>query len=192
MKKTPLQTGLLALVFSSACIACTSVRLVSDYDPVIDQGVTSFAVEINTHVKNMAELGGKPAGTYEATFATYNALDARLDVMISRADAASGGSSCQLQSQVYQKLSQILKSSLPPGMQAGTEANAMSASACNTRLLELVKQQLAVLRQIHQSTDKCQNLSCLRPATAKDALAIMNQSIAAVTVVETAKKQSKQ
>jgi len=57
--------------------------------------------------------------------------------------------------------------------------------------LVLVKKQLSDIRKIHRDEDKCgeKELSCLRPATAKTALKIANQSINAVSIVETAKKQ---
>jgi hypothetical protein len=79
-------------------------------------------------------------------------------------------------------------SKVPVALQQGTDATAASASSCNAHLLLLVKDQLSFIREIHKNSDKCNEVSCLRPATAKDALAIANQSINAVSIVEAAKK----
>lgn len=169
---------------------CGTIRLVSDYDEVIDKGIGEFSEQLNAHMKNMSELGGKPEGTYDATLKTYNLLDAKLDNLIARAANGSDGKGCKLQATVFSKVSSILKDNIPAGVQQGSDATAATANACSTRLLDLVKQQLASIREIHKTTDKCgpNQLSCIRPATAKDALAIATQSSNAVAVVEAAKK----
>ena len=181
---------LVTIVFITATIltGCGTIRLVSDYDEVIDKGVIEFSEQLNTHIKNMAELGGKQEGTYDATFKTYNALESKLDVLIARASAASEAKACKLEAKVFQKISEILRSNAPPELQQGTDARASTSSACNARLLVLVKDQLSSIREIHKTIDKCNGVSCIRPATSKDAMAIANQSITAVSVVEAAKK----
>jgi hypothetical protein len=63
--------------------------------------------------------------------------------------------------------------------------------------LELVGAQLGLIETSHEKTDRCKSveepdgpeISCLRPATAKTALDITNQSIDAAWVVEMAKKE---
>lgn len=178
-----------------ALAGCAGVRLVSDYDLVIDQGISDFSEQLNMHVKNMAELGGQPEGSYEANLRTYNALEAKLELLITRATIASGGKSCRLQNQLYSQLSHVLQTTPSPVLQpeAGTAdspADSAAASACNVRLLTLVAQQLSAIRTIHRSADTCRGISCLRPVSARDALAAANQSIMAVMVVETAKKKA--
>lgn len=170
--------------------ACGTFRLVSDYDEVIDKGIGEFSEQLNAHMKNMAELGGKPEGTYDATLKTYNALDAKLDNLIARSENGSDRKGCKLQATVFSKVSGILKEKVPEDLQQGADATAATANACSTRLLDLVKQQLAIIREIHKTTDKCgpTQLSCIRPATAKDALLVATQSSNAVAIVETAKK----
>lgn len=168
---------------------CSSIRLVSDYDEVIDKGTMDFAEQLNTHVKNMADLGGRPEGTYQTNFRTYNALDAKLDVLIARASSASSGLGCRLEKKVYDRVAALLQNQMPPEVRASDAGAAGDANGCNERLLILVKQQLGSIRTIHRETDKCGVMSCLRPATAKTAMDIANQSIRAVSVVENAKKQ---
>lgn len=178
----------IAVVAAALLTGCGTVRLVSNYDEVVDRGITEFSEQLNTHIKNMAELAGKREGTYDATFATYNALDSKLDVLIARASAASDGKACMLEAKTFQKVSEVLKDKAPAELQPGADATASTESACNARLLVLVKDQLASIREIHKTADKCNGLSCIRPATARDAMAIANQSITAVAVVEAAKK----
>lgn len=170
---------------------CTGIRFVSDYDEVIDRGTTEFAEQFNTHVKNMGDLAGTPDGTYEANLRTYNALESKLDVMIARASAASESKGCKLEKKVFDRVQSALKGGMPTEMQSSNSAQTGNSYGCNERLLVLVKEQFSYVKEIHRESDKCgeNKLSCLRPATAKTALSIANQSINAVSIVETAKKQ---
>jgi hypothetical protein len=140
----------------------------------------------------MAELAGTPDGTYETNFKTYNALESKLDVMISRASIAAEGQSCKLQKRAHDKIKDLLKDNIPAELASSDTATTGNENGCNEKLLILVKQQLSLVREIHKTTDKCgdKNLSCLRPTTSKTALSIANQSINAVSVVEAAKKKS--
>jgi len=176
----------LALFFGG----CAGIRLVSDYDEVIDKGVTEFAEQFNTHVKNMGDLAGTQDGTYEANMKTYNALESKLDVMIARASAASEGKACKLEKQVFERVKKLLENKLPAELQTGDTIPDGNAEGCNERLLVLVREQLTLVEQIHRASDTCgeRELSCLRPATVTSALKIANQSINAVSVVEAAKK----
>lgn len=171
---------------------CTSIKLVSDYDEVIDKGITEFAEQLNTHVKNMGDLAGKPDGTYDSNLKTYNALDSKLDVMIARASAASEGKGCKLEKKIFKRVKLLLKDNIPVEINSSDTVSKGDSGGCNERLLVLVKNQLSSIEKIHKESDKCgdkQDISCLRPATAKTALSIANQSINAVSIVETAKKQ---
>lgn len=172
---------------------CSEINLVSKYDEVIDKGITEFAEQLNTHVKNMGDLGGKPEGTYLANLTSYNALDSKLDVMIARTAATSGGLGCKLEQEIFDQIKLVLKNDIPAVIESEATTKEGDANGCNTKLLELVKTQLTNIRNIHKDTDKCSdpqgnNFSCLRPATANLALKIANQSINAVSIVETAKK----
>lgn len=169
---------------------CAGIKLVSDYDEVIDKGITEFAEQFNTHVKNMGDLAGTPEGTFDANLKTYNALDSKLDVMIARASSASEGKGCKMEKRIFDRVKSLLKNNMPAEMQSNNIASGNS-EGCNGRLLVLVKEQLSSVKEIHRDSDRCgeKNLSCLRPATSKTALSIANQSINAVSVVETAKKR---
>ena len=183
MKRCLLLLSLLVML-----AGCT-IRLVSAFDEMVDKGITEFSEQLGGHIKNMKELGGKPEGTYDANFKTYNALEAKLDVLISRAGTTAEGKSCKLENKVFEQVSRALKARVPAEIQQGDDATSKTASACNARLLIIVRDQLSSIREIHKNTDKCgKNVSCLRPATADSIMAITNQSINAVSVVEAAKK----
>jgi hypothetical protein len=171
--------------------ACGGFKLVSDYDPVIDQGVTEFSEQFNTHMKNMGDLGGTLEGTYQENLRTYNALDAKLEVLTARASARSEGQGCKLQKKIVNRIKQVMNDHIPPALQTSDSASEGTADGCNVILLEQVKIQLDSIKNIHKNTDTCgpQKLSCLRPATVKSASSIANQTINAVSVVEVAKKQ---
>jgi hypothetical protein len=182
-----------ALVLAAVVLlgGCPWQQVVSPYDEVIDKGIVEFYEQLNLFVKDASDAAGKPEGTYEANTRKYNQLETKLDVLILRASSRSQGSACQLEAKVYEKVAKALDGNVPPELKP-QPGQAGDANACNTRLLELVKQQLGLIREIHAKTDKCATptgpVSCLRPATAATALKIANQSINAVSVVEAAKR----
>jgi hypothetical protein len=180
---------LLAFLLGACLGGCQGGPLVSPYDEAIDKGIVEFYDRFVYFMRDVADRAGKPDGTYEANLERYNVLETRLDVLILRASSRSLGNGCKLEAKVYEKVSKLLESNLPAGITPQGDA-AGDANGCNTRLLELVKQQLGTIREIHAKTDKCGTppVSCLRPATAASALKIASQSINAVAVVEAAKR----
>lgn len=180
-----------SLLLSSILLSsCGGIKLISDYDPVIDQGVTDFSENFNTHMRNMSDLGGTLEGTYQANLRTYNALDAKLDVLTSRASTMSDGQGCKLQKKILDRLKQVMNESIPSALQNSDSVSKGTADGCNVILLGLLKNQLASIEEIHKNSDTCgaQKLSCLRAATVKSALSITSQTINAVSIVEIAKK----
>jgi hypothetical protein len=184
-----------ALVLAAALAlgGCPSAPLVSPYDEAIDKGIVEFYEQLNLFIRDVSELAGRPEGTYEANTRQYNRLETKVDVLILRASSASQGAGCRLEARVYEKVAKLLDQDMPAEMKAGAQPEKGDANGCNARLLELVKQQVRIIRDIHKNADKCdapsgKEVSCLRPATAASALKIANQSINAVSVVEAAKR----
>ena len=187
-RSLPVHIGRL-LAVAALVAGCATV---SPYDEVIDKGIIEFAEQFNTFVKNMGDAGGKQEGTYDANTRTYNALESKLDVLIARASAASDGKGCKVEKKIHERLERILQSGIPPELKSESTDSSGNADGCNARLLVLVRKQLDTVREIHKTSDRCQSpsgqISCLRRATAATALKIANQSINAVSVVESAKK----
>lgn len=183
----------LFIFFAVLLTGCLNVHLVTSYDEVIDKGITDFDEQFNTFVKNMSDAAGKEEGTYDVNMKTYNALDSKLDVLIARAASASEGKGCKVEAKIYERIDKIMQDKMPLELKQNGQKNNGNEEGCNEKLLVLVKSQLETVREIHKTTDKCEaasgkQISCLRPATVATMLKIANQSINAVSVVETAKK----
>lgn len=177
---------------------CTTVQFVSPYDEVIDNGLKEYKESINTLAKNLADAAGKREGIYEENKEKYNSLESKIDLLIDRASIQSSGKGCKLTVDIAAKVAKIMGDKLPPEESKKEDGDSYG---CTERLLTMVKEQLASLQQIHETTDKCKpvgiqqddngdpkSVSCLRPATSNTAMKITNQSINAAWVVETAKK----
>jgi hypothetical protein len=178
-----------ALLLAAGLLLGGCAPLVSPYDEAIDKGIVEFYDPFVYFMRDVAENAGKPEGTYEANLKRYNFLETKLDVLILRSSSRSLGTGCKLEAKVYEKVARLMQNNMPADMKPQGDA-AGDANGCNTRLLELVKQQLGFIREIHAKTDKCGTppVSCLRPATAATAVKIASQSINAVAVVEAAKR----
>lgn len=177
---------------------CVTVRFVSPYDQVIDTGLMEYKESINTLAKNLSDSAGKKKGTFEQNKEKYNALESKIDLLIDRASLQSAGKGCKLSVDLAAKVAQIMGDKMPP---EASKKEGGDSYGCTSRLLVLVKEQLTLIKKIHQTTDRCEPvdiesdgngkpemISCLRPATSSTAMKITNQSINAAWVVETAKK----
>lgn len=188
--------GLVFLVFILS--ACGTVQFVSPYDEMIDNGIKEYKESINTLAKNLSDKAGEKEGTYEENQTKYNALEAKIDLLIDRASLQASGKGCKLATNIADRVSEIMGDKLPPEAQ---QKDPGDSYGCTEKLLILVKEQLFLLQKIHENTGKCtaigitqdengqpDKVSCLRPATSSTAMKITNQSVNAVWVVETAKK----
>ena len=192
-------SGALLFVLITGCVA---VDVVSPYDEVIDNGLQAYKESINTLAMNLSDSAGKKEGTFEENREKYNALEAKINLLIDRAAIQSSGKGCKLTTDVTAKVEKIMGDNMPLEAEQKDDGDSYG---CTERLLILVKQQLLLLQQIHKETDKCtaigirededaepSKISCLRPATSKTAMKITNQSINAAWVVETAKKTERE
>ena len=177
----------MAATIAVTLTACQPLALVSPADPLTERAMLEYATRLQLHLGSMAELAGKPEGSYEANWRRYQEMDAQLAALITRASVYAGNTSCAVQDAVYQRLQNTFGQALPFPVKTAAQTGSSAAQACHTLLLTQVRQQLAILKQIHRDTDRCGAYSCLRPATAADAKAITDQAIRAVFVIEAAK-----
>jgi hypothetical protein len=192
---------LLALLFLAGC---SPVTLVAPYDEFIYEGLTDFKESLNNHVKNMADLAGTPEGTHAANRISYNTLETRIEILIDRAALQASGNRCSVPGNLAKAMDEHLRDQLPDTLTNAPVEASPNTFGCKRRLLELVRDQLVIIEEIHRDLDRCPavdagdsdgsapeavTVSCLRPATAADALAIANQSIDAAWYLENAKRQ---
>lgn len=84
--RSPLAVAVLGcsicLLFASAC----AIRLIGDYDDVIDKGITEFQTKVETHLISLESASGTPQAEYRPEF--YDAAEASLNALASRARAS--------------------------------------------------------------------------------------------------------
>jgi|GEM_PF-2238075 len=204
MKKTIYRTSFIInypfylLIITSILLLSCKVTLVVPYDEVIDNGLKEYKEEINTFIKSMGDLSGTNEGTYNHNKLKYNYLESKIDVLIDRASIQST-TSCQLIEDVSNKIQKVMGQHYPAGfatVEKKREVENGNSYSCIKKLLELIRQQQDLIEQTHSSTDTCldsngNSISCIRTTTSNSILKIINQSIDAAWVVETAKKNLK-
>lgn len=72
----------LLLTFTSGC----SVKLISDYDELIDQYATELQSDIETFLIKMERLAGTEEGTYTANTGFYDGIQGTLNTLALRAE----------------------------------------------------------------------------------------------------------
>ena len=195
--RTSIVHTFLLLCLGLAATGCGTVRVLSPYDQVIDEGLMAYREQVNVLVKDLADHGGQVDGTFEASKPKWNVLQAKIELLVDRAYLQGGERACKLPQSLMQRLLAVAGDDVPPEVKAQSQQSEGSSEGCTVRLLSLIRSQLDLLMQIHRDTDKCPNaegapLSCMRPKTAETALRITNQSINAAWVVETAKKRGEE
>ncbi len=151
-----LKFAFLLLLSSTLIRGCAGVQFVAPYDEVIFEGLTDYKGELNLHVKNMADLSGTPAGTYEANRLKYNEMDTRLDLLIDRARSQSTGRGCLLSPALKEKIDNYLCDKVSAELSSAASSTGSNSYGCTEILLVKVKQQLTYLESIHRDTDRCE------------------------------------
>lgn len=172
---------------------CMSANFVNPYDPVIDQGLKDYKESVNAFAKDVSDQAGTTEGTYQANKSRYNLLEAKIEVLIDRAEIKGNGKGCKLAVKTTERLLDKFADKLPVELQTAAQSGKGDEAGCTERMLVLVQKQLQQMEQIHSSIDRCRNddnqmISCLRATTSKVAMATTNQAINAAWVVETAKQ----
>ncbi|MGC4089899.1 MAG: hypothetical protein QM756_18830 [Polyangiaceae bacterium] len=195
-----MRRGFLLAALLPLLAACSPPMLISPYDEQLDSGLREYRESVNVLVKDAAMQGGTKEGTFDAYASRYHQLEARIDGLIQRTAGQSQGLPCKLPKPVTDQLMKVLASH-PNAAEFSLAAQKESgrSEGCTLRLVQIVKEQLDLLEQIHKTTDKCASsvagdpsgtsYSCLRSATKDVVLKITNQSIDAAWYVEIAKKK---
>jgi len=172
---------------------CLTARLVEPYDPAIDQGLMDYRQSLNRFVLTAAAHFGQPAGTYEANVERYAELQADVGTLAARARANAAGSGCRLALDANDALVATLgEAGVPTVLLPDAQADSGTAAGCSVRLMQILELQQDQLQELHSIPDPVTGMTGIRPATAEDALAIMNQAIEAAWVVERAKRREEE
>lgn len=181
----------LALLLSSAFVAffslsCTPLILVTPYDEVTDTRLEDFKESLNIVVKRAASRTGTATGTFEAFQEDYAGLEVKIDSLIDRAKLQPQGVGCKIDDDTWKRIKTefVRASGLP-----ANNASAGEPAGCIVLMLNNVKQNLTDVETSHKNPALCASTdktipTCLRAASAQGLLAVSNQTIDAVLLVE--------
>lgn len=91
---------MLAATLGAGC----TVRLVADYDPVLDRGITDLARDVDAFLARMEQTAGTPPGAYSTNVSFYADSAATVRILRLRAESAAKGED------IAQALSDVLVS----------------------------------------------------------------------------------
>lgn len=133
-------------VLAAAVSGCMSVRLVSDYDEQIDQGLTQLYAETSTFVDRMIGASGTPAGTYAQNQEFYNDAGGRIDALIARAQANQVLNNCP-STRVMGRI--VAAAGLPADLR--DRIGTVPDGGCEVVVLESLKRAMGNMRTFHES-----------------------------------------
>jgi hypothetical protein len=150
-----------AVVLALVLVGCTSVQLVSSYDPMIDEGLTRYYESMNVFLSRMERASTTPEGAYAPNVRFYDETGAQVDSLILRASAAEPKANCIGSDAVGALVKKLLE--LKPfaagvrgldfdktvaGLQSG------SGGSCTVQILKVVRANHDLTAAIHQHNDK--------------------------------------
>jgi len=185
---------------------CGTLRLVSDYDERIDQGVTEFQEGFLGFIQGMNQKVRTPAGTYDQNIAFYDRWTPKLQVLSDRALAANPAGTCPgsetfggflqqgfggLAIAVQSATSAFIQAGALPSpqqlqntsVQIGTLTAGELSGDCTARLLQLLARQFANFAAFH----KAQGAIGIDPR-GQAPVTLVESTIHAVLYTELAKK----
>ena len=179
------RSGLIVLC-AAACVAvllaaCT-VRLVSDYDPQIDAGLSQLNTDLTAFVNKMIDESGTPQGTWAANKDFYTTEEAKTDTLIVRAEAHKALNSCPSTEMIADALSKAA-----PGSEAASYVGRIPKGDCSVVLLQLIKSGIVDLERFHTAQGRLGI-----PASAHDPILVggLGSLIRSGIIVELAKKNA--
>jgi hypothetical protein len=152
-----------ALVLSLVLAGCTSVQLVSSYDPAIDEGLTRYYQSMNVFLSQMARLAatGSPEGSYAANVKFYEETGAQIDSLVMRARSAEPKAKCIGSDAVGSLAKQLLGlKSFATGAESlnideiVTSLQTGGDGSCTVQILKVVRANHDLTAAIHKHNDK--------------------------------------
>lgn len=199
---------------SACCLAACTVRLVTPYDRVTDDGLTSFNkafLQFMAQIKQ--ELPGEQ-GSYASNTKFYDTQQANIGTLVQRAQARDPKGTCPGTAMTESALRKISSMVLPVGETKASKPSTKTAAAstptgsCMTVLLTNIQQQLRDSACFHQAIYGQTSTTCeargfkpsvatsLKEAPLTTKLTLLDQvedavtaSVTAAMTLELAKKQ---
>ena len=129
--RPPLALCLAALMLASSLAAGCKIRLISDYDAVLDQDVTALQKDTEVFLNQLDNEVGKPAAAYSANTEFYVKADASLATMATRAASQPKSEvvvgQVQALRQTYSDMKQLHQLNGDKGLSSANIANIRSA-----------------------------------------------------------------
>lgn len=183
-------------------VGCT-VAIVEDYDPVLDQGLTSYQADIAAFLAKASANAGAPEGEYANADVQefYARSGARLQSFVDRAEALDEDGRCLPVNFVGKGIQKVVEGSaefldgykaLPFGEitelsaileSFGDGGDGVSAGNCTVVIVKVVKVNQELLRLIHKDENK------LAPIVAQIAGATIAQGVRIAIKNEVLKKR---
>jgi hypothetical protein len=140
---------IIALFLAIASLSACKVKLISDYDEVIDHSATELQKKIEGFVHQMESAAGTPNGTYDANKQFYDGVRTDISALRVRAEAAGSNNDLTVQEiglieQNVEKLRELHVAGAERGLRAAVAEPALSA--INVQFVALIRLELAKKR----------------------------------------------
>ncbi len=135
----------LTLVFCSLATACTSVRLITDYDEVTDHMVTELQAKTARHFAVLDRTIGTDTATYEFFIPFYDDVKVGLSSLEVRSQALKNNSIVIQQVKLLRQMTKDLEALHRLGIRSKEELKPLE-SAFNSAYASIIKLQLALKR----------------------------------------------
>lgn len=159
------------LLFALALLGCT-VTIVEEYDPVLDQGLTTYQADVAAFMARMSAKAGKPEGRFRDADvqAFYARTSAQLQSFVDRAEALDEDGKCLPANYVGLGVKKVVGESADflraygPELDEvediadviedfGEEGEELSSGNCTVIVLKVVKANHELVRRIHEEND---------------------------------------
>ena len=189
------------LIIAMGLSGCLTVSFVEDYDPVLDQGLSTYQADIAAFMAKMSASVGEPAGGFDdpEVRAFYARTGAQLQSFVDRAQALDEEGTCLpanfvglgIKKVVAESADFLRASDLPFGEvediadvidEIGKGGDELGTGNCTVIVLKVVKANHELLRKIHESNET------LAPVVTSIAGPILDQSVRIAIKNEVLKK----
>lgn len=189
-----LSTATVALVAVAAVFGgCSSVRLIEDYDPVIDQGLTQYYEAADQFLSTMSweAAQGSSEAAYEENRDYYAEARTKLNSLILRARAQSTSERCVGSDAVATVLNRLLsvdalRGQIPRIGELVDQLREEQTGSCTVQILTVVRTNHDVMEAIHAHNDK------LAPAVVDILRPTIEQGVQMALRIELAKKRGEE